>query len=754
MVKNSENKLISINHKVGCACCNGHNNSVSNEISRRKFMQVTGTTVLGTLALTGLSSSALASIQAADIPSIDEMASQWLAVDEIVHMPSLHNFHEMAACSEELLGVNYNPGGQLYAGSGKRWYQYNTLPLVKLIINGQAHNSTHCRWYPYQAVRKKTIDDLEVTTTVRMAFEELGILYQVLVRNVSDKSCLLNLAFDVPGKLHKSSESDIILYQSSRKQLVMAHAPTVKPNQCTQKSDDRATMEWVETIKPGESRTFSMVMTHDGVPQAGASVSPVIQTSREWAADFEAIWGQAKARWARRWTEVFTPNNSHFSGHLPTLVTDDEKIREIYYRSILTLICLHRTNLKMCNRAFITSGERSKGVVYFWDTSMWSTVFALLEPEGMKQQLRLFLQCDPHSGPVYFMNDGYQPGGGWYGANDMTIFRLAYTYLAVTDDIEFLDEQVGDRSVLKHLETLATNWQKLQRDKTIMLADYGENENLLECAPAYIHRVPSFNAANVWMMREVAELYELRGNKAEAIRLRDLAGQFAQEVLKLYKKGDGVWYALHRDGSQVELRHCYDFTCIGRFMTDDLTSEMKQEMVAFVEAELLTEKWMRAMSLKDLAAARSDRPDHGPMGAFDAWPALTVASMCRVGAWDSGVDFLRRTQAVLKEGVYAQAREFYGPDKTTYNAPVRIAMRRGCMRECTGGGAFAETVIDTLFGFVPKVGSAVLLDSPKTVRGDFRGKLVNVHRRGSLFSITSSAAGISMVTSDHSNKLD
>ncbi len=512
----------------------------------------------------------------------------------------------------------------------------------------------------------------------------------------------------------------------------MAHVPTVKPNQCTQRSDDRAAMEWEETLKAGQTLTYSLVMTHDEMQQAGTSGSPTIQTAQEWAADFETIWGKAKARWARRWAEVFTPNNSHFSGHLPMLVTDDEKIREIYYRSILTLICMHRTNLKMCNRAFITSGERAKGVVYFWDTSMWSTVFALLEPQGMKQQLRLFLQCDPHSGPVYFMNEGHQ-GGGWYGANDMTIFRLVNTYLSVTDDAEFLEEQVGDRSVLKHLETLATNWQKLQRDKTIMLADYGENKNLLECAPAYIHRVPSFNAANVWMMREVAELYELQGNKAEAIRLRDLAGQLAQEVLNLYKPGDGVWYALHRDGQRVELRHCYDFSCIGRFMTDDLTPEMKQEMVAFVEEELLTKKWMRAMSLKDLAAANSDRPDHGPMGAFDAWPALTAAAMCRLGAWDTGVDFFRQTQAALAEGVYGQARELYGPNRTQYDAPVRIAMRGGCMRECVGGGAFAETIMDTMFGFTPEIGKSVLIDSTKTVRGDFRGKLVNIHRNDSLF---------------------
>jgi len=109
-----------------------------------------------------------------DVPHIDMMASEWLAVDEIVHMPSLHNFHEMGACAPELLGVNYLPGGQLYAGSGKRWYRYNTLPLARLIINGQTHEATRCRWFPYQAIRSTAIDGLEVTTTVRGRVADLN----------------------------------------------------------------------------------------------------------------------------------------------------------------------------------------------------------------------------------------------------------------------------------------------------------------------------------------------------------------------------------------------------------------------------------------------------------------------------------------------------------------------------------------------------------------------------------------------------
>ena len=97
--------------------------------------------------------------------------------------------------------------------------------------------------------------------------------------------------------------------------------------------------------------------------------------------------------------------------------------------------------------------------------------------------------------------DTGQQWEGWYAANDSTIFTFVNEYLNTTGDIGFLDEKVGDQTVLEHLDSLATNWQKLQTDKSVMLADYGENKNLLECAPAYIHRVPSFNAANVWMMR-------------------------------------------------------------------------------------------------------------------------------------------------------------------------------------------------------------------------------------------------------------
>ncbi len=53
-----------------------------------------------------------------------------------------------------------------------------------------------------------------------------------------------------------------------------------------------------------------------------------------------------------------------------------------------------------------------------------------------------------------------------------------------------------------------------------------------------------------------------------------------------------------------------------------LTDSHRQEMAAFVAAELVTPDWMRALSILDAAANVSAfRPDHGAIGSYDAWPA-------------------------------------------------------------------------------------------------------------------------------------
>ena len=81
-------------------------------------------------------------------------------------------------------------------------------------------------------------------------------------------------------------------------------------------------------------------------------------------------------------------------------------------------------------------------------------------------------------------------------------------------------------------------------------------------------------------------------------RLAAEARQLAAAVLKLYVPVEGVWLAAQPTGKSLKVRHVYDFITVVKWMMEDLSPEMRREMVAFVERELMTEWWMRALSLR------------------------------------------------------------------------------------------------------------------------------------------------------------
>ena len=745
-------------------------------ISRRSFL---GTTLAalsaGIASKTGLASGAElgAEPEAGRVPTLDELATEWLDCSQLAHMPSLHNFHEMAACAPDLVGVNFFPGGQLYEDSGPRWYIYNALPLCRLLIDGGQYDSASCRWSAYQAERRAKAGDLEVLSTNRLVMEDTIVLWHLRLTNTGSAEKSFHIRVAAEGELNHTAACleiqavavldevvDHFAGGGARLRVVSRNSfgaqdakrkmtATYRFLDGAEAKSAEPVAQWTMLLKPGESREIRFLMSATDLdgrqsPEADQATSPA------W---FEAQWERTKRVWEERWSAAFTPGNRFFSGNAPVLMTDDSAIREIYYRSVLTLLVLLRTNL-WSNRTFITSGERAKGTVFYWDTSLFSTLFAMLEPKQMKEQLRLFLEQDPHADAVIIFKAQRPPSPttlivppGWdlrgYAANDLSIFRLTWSYLSVSQDMGFLREKIADQTVLERLRVLATNWKKLLRAPTDTLADYGEAENLLECVPTYIHKVPSFNAADVWMMRELAGILEAVGEPDEAREMRAEADAMVKAVMGLYIPGTGVWASLHRDGSRVEMRHCYDFATVGRFMAGDVSARVREEMVGFVKRELLAEKWMRAQSMLDPAAANSDRPDHGPMGAYDAWPAVTVDAMCALGYWEDAISFLRRTQAAIYEGVYAQAREFYGPNRRQNDAPVRIAQREGCMRECTGGGAFAETTIGTLFGYTVKPGGKPALMDAGARRG-FRGELHHVRYGSELLRIRSGETGVDM----------
>lgn len=672
------------------------------------------------------------------VPSLDQLATDWLDVTVLAHLPTLHNFHRTAVCAPDVLGVHFWTGAEdLFVGEGPQLLEYRSYPRLSVTLDGERVMASGCRWWAYQAQRRAHVRGLDVRTTVRMLVEEPGLLVELSVSNTGTSTRRVEVLVDGVGRAAEGADAHGAWVHSGP-----GHLVTMAPDGVSGSLD----------LVPGQRRTLRLVQVE------GAGLAAAQRRARHLVDGFEEAWDEIRRVWCERWADTFTPGNGHFSGSVPVLDTDDASIRRLYYVSLLTVLVLHRTDLARASRSFVTSGERAHGTVFFWDTSMCARLLALWEPDGLRDQLRWFVACEPFGGAYVNLDTGLYAGvgaqggrpGAWYAANHLALFRLTYDYVATTGDEAFLGELVAGRTVLEHLDGLATAWERLVPDPTSALADYGGVENLLECVPTYEHRVASLNAANVWMLRTVARLWRRAGEADRAADRERQADRVAAAVLTLYEPGEGVWSCLD-GGGRRPVRHCYDFICAAQFLGEALPPSVRDEMVRFVEHELITRSWMRAQSLTDPAAARSDRPDHGPYGAFGAWPALTAGALFQLGRFAEGTDLLRRCAQALSEGVVGQAYELWGPARHQPDAPVRIAARGFCLREGVAGGAFAQTIMGGLFGFRPEVGRADPRwrpDVPRPVRGVLR----HVRWAGALWEVAGGPTGVGL--SRESNRGD
>ena len=191
----------------------------------------------------------------------------------------------------------------------------------------------------------------------------------------------------------------------------------------------------------------------------------------------------------------------------------------------------------------------------------------------------------------------------------------------------------------------------------------------------------------------------------------------------------------------MEVRHCLDFMFLGRYIPDDIPEKIQSEMIGFLYDELITDHWMRAQSLKDIAAENSDRPDHGPLGAFDGWPAGTMDALSRMGYSDSALDFYHAIEPVTYEGCWAQAHELWGENKYEKNARVRIAQRGWHNRESSGGISISQVMLKNFFGFYPDVERQIL---QQNIPVDFSGKLYHVLYGGNYYTLEADGGKVRM----------
>jgi hypothetical protein len=712
------------------------------------------------------------------VPTLDEMAGDWKDRSELEQFPSIHNFDAELLVNKDFASVSWVASPPFSQGFHSGVFKLNgKVPVVEKF-----------RWFPYQAVRSGLAAGLAIETVNRMVFDDRGVLWRITISNTQPAAVTATVSIDLIGDISEltapgswdwafaqpgaggpvrrydetetvradvdklpsevpGNNNDYRAAIESKTALVVRDSTTpaqtvfafaAKPDGLDS-DGHQGEAKWQLHLGPGESKTIEYVMAFGDSKKVDAD-------ARRWAGHFDATFDDAKRLWEQRYAEVFTPHNGFFEGNLPVLQTDDPALCRNYYMGVVTMLLMLRDQLPYSPRVFVAGGPRyGASVEFIWDTGMMDTLFAQLEPTVMRAYVVKTLQWDLEK---YFAFDYYgnRAFGSRYVANYSMLFRIAASYLRVTRDRDFLNQDVGGKTVLEQLDRLATNYEKyLMPDGG--LADFGGDPyHFLECVPTYIHATAGFNAAYVSMLRDMGDLYDLLGDKRGDER-RAAAEKLVRAIYpQLYVAGKGFWQSRYPDGRQFDMRHCLDFQFVAQGIGDDLPAGVRQEMRGFVDRELLMKNWMRAQSLQDPAAAVSDRPDHGPMGAYSGWPPETTDGLCHLGYWQDALDFYRRCEAATHEGAFSQGAEFYGPKKRDYDAPVRIANAGTICREALCGADFTDVVIRAFFGFHPSLN----LNSEKPLwkanepRG-FSGKLLHVRWGNALITINSGPKGLSMV---------
>ncbi len=651
---------------------------------------------------------------------LDALAGPWVSTRTLACYPSLANFYGALRSTKELGGLQYLH----FPGVGGAEGVLNSISL-----NGQPIFCDESRWYPYQLCTRAQAGPLDLESSTRLVFADHGVLNRFALTNRSGETASSILEINLrSGQAVGGPNARTVVIPGS---VSRAYCFKVAPDQVVT-TNGETFARWKILLRPHASEEISLAMALENTPEMA------IQSVERWGEDYNAAFDAAKTNWENRWQSVFTPGNSVYSGCLPTLETDDQSLRELYYLSAVSLLETERDNYPEFKQCFVGEDPEWGGdVTWFWDYSLTSLPYALLNPQVMKNELRHWLTIDWRTCSHFSLING-RPDGNWYAVNPYAYFISLDRYLTVTGDFSFLYEKINNRTVLDYMETLAMDWQRLVPTNG-KLADIGGNcWNMLEAPPNYIHTVASINAANIWMMRRLAEYQSVLKHFKRAQDLRTQANALVPELLKLYNPKTGSWNVLFPGGRQIDSRHVYDYLTVGTTISEDINSGTRAGMIDFVDRELMTKTWMRAMSRQDPSAFDSDRSDHGPAGSYTGWPAKTSQATAELGRFDKALDMFHRFREAFTSAI-PQAIELTKVEGQD-GLQARVSTRAGASF-AEVSGSFAEVVINTFFGFRPGPDEKAALWNPQVPRG-FNGQLRHVRWNGGFYTIVSDQHGL------------
>jgi hypothetical protein len=585
------------------------------------------------------------------VPRLSELSVSWVNMP-VRSMPIVQNFYGAATLRRDV-----EPGYGLISLGPITSAPYNgNFQNSSFLLNGRAYRVDTVTWAICEASREVQ-NEVHITNRVRMPFEDHGFMqtwdissnsphntielfldgpfFRVCDTPMKDgkvwSSCGWGAAMPIDRKHFNLSiieNSQIMVIQDTLSETVAMTSVFVSGTNLEMSVDS----ERIGFIVKGEidRKHFSVYQ----VAAVGVDFDAVLEKLKDQISNFDVEWRLACEKWESRWQDAFDPQNTHFSGNLPSIQTNSPELDRLYYWSALAFVSLERTNLLSIDRSFVVSegpsnsfdGSSNMGGSgqFVWDASFGSVTFSLLDPKSARYMVEYIIKYSditpgkllqlPQSWDVYKESP---PGVGVYCFDYVSTFLLFHQYISVTNDSDFLLQTVQNYqdpslsvSVIEFMERIAWSWTYYNRSAVSeYLVDYGNDKrSFLEAVPTYRDVVPALQISNAAMLLSVAKLYDkLSISDEEVIKfMRGNASMIIKDVFDFqYNSGDGFFNCIMDNGKSVEVRAISDFIYAGLSLgvlsneASLIPTDARKEMAQYFMNEILSNGWVRALSLED-----------------------------------------------------------------------------------------------------------------------------------------------------------
>lgn len=410
------------------------------------------------------------------------------------------------------------------------------------------------------------------------------------------------------------------------------------------------------------------------------------------------------------------------SERLPHILTSDKQFNDFYYRCILSVLETRWQRENFVVNPFWAIGNW--GYTIAWDTSFASELLAILDPEGLRKAILLYIRAGllkSSNIPWNGKSDRY-----WYIQTPFAVMQIVQDYLRQTGDLATLDRMEEDTSVVEQMKQAGLELMKRFRQSDGLL-DFGagsnQNQRIEIRTDGYQHMVPAFNGLAANYLRQIAQWCRDR-NDPDASKLEQWADQLEISMReKLWNEQEGWFDNLHADGRRELVWSYHLFDLLDK---DVLSPSQLQGLISHLtEGEFLGPFGMYSISKRDHIHWDLEDVDWGGGGQYVGMSLRIAESLFRLGYSEPGWDILNRCKQWSMSYPYLPQEIF--TDFLRSPEVVEMSLE-------ISAGSGVQAILFGVFGLRPQVdGSLEILPSYHQKLGD--AKMTGYRFRGHSYDV-------------------